>query len=507
MDVEMKESSSPSFLALDLGAESGRAVIGHLQDDRLQLKEVHRFANGPVRIGDSLHWDVLRLWTEILNGITLAAQEAGKGLMGLGLDTWGVDFGLLARDDTLLGNPYHYRDRRTEGMLEIAFRRVPRTEIYERTGIQFMQLNSLYQLLAMAQAKAPALSCAQTFLTMPDLFNFWFTGRKAGEYTIATTTQCFDPRAGDWARDLVDRLDIPSHIFPPIVAPGTVLGELRASVAEDARCSRVPVIAIAAHDTQSAVAAVPCDSPDCIYLSSGTWSLMGVEVHQPVITADSLDYDFTNEGGVGGTICLLKNIPGLWLVQECRRSWAQTGQEYSYDDLSRMAGEAPALGSLVVPFDSRFQGAGDMPGRIQAFCRETVQPIPESPGEITRCALESLALEYRWVAERLDALLGQRRSTVLVVGGGSRNRLLNQFTADATERRVVTGPVEATALGSVLVQAVALGHLSSLSEGRALVKRSFEETAFQPRQEGPWEAAYERYLQLRSRVTSASAEG
>ncbi|MBI4771639.1 MAG: rhamnulokinase, partial [Chloroflexi bacterium] len=423
----MKEPSSPAFLAFDLGAESGRAVIGRLENDRLRLEEVHRFPNGPVRVGNNLHWDVLRLWTEIQQGLTMAAQEAGESLVGLGLNTWGVDFGLLAADDTLLGNPYHYRDSRTDGMMEAAFRRVSRTEIYERTGIQFMQLNSLYQLLAMAQAGAPALAVAQTFLTMPDLFNFWLTGRKASEFTIATTTQCYDPRAGNWAHNLLDRLGIPAHIFPAIIKPGTILEKLRASVAEDARCNQIPVIAIAAHDTQSAVAAVPYGSPDCIYLSSGTWSLMGVEVPQPVITADSLAYDFTNEGGVDGTFCLLKNIMGLWLIQECRRAWARTGEAYTYDDLARMAAAAPALGSLVVPGDPRFLAAGDMPGRIQAFCRETGQPVPATPGEIVHCALESLALEYRWVAERLDALLGRRLPTVHVVGGGSQNRLLNQF--------------------------------------------------------------------------------
>jgi rhamnulokinase len=503
----MRERPCPTFLALDLGAESGRAVIGQLRAGLLSLKEIHRFANGPVRIGNSLHWDVLRLWSEVLTGLGLATQEVGGSLVGLGLDTWGVDFGLLASDDTLLGNPYHYRDSRTNGMMELAFKRVPRSEIYERTGIQFMQLNTLYQLLAMAQVKAPALAAAQTLLTMPDLFNFWFTGRKVGEYTIATTTQCFDTRAGDWARDLVERLEIPTHIFPPIVLPGTILEKVRASVAEDARCGQIPVIAIAAHDTQSAVAAVSSGSPECIYLSSGTWSLMGVEVREPVITPESLDCDFTNEGGVDGSICLLKNIMGLWLIQESRREWARAGEDYSYDDLARMAAEAPALMSLVVPADPRFMAAGDMPGRIRQFCGETNQPVPETPGAIARCALESLALEYRWVAEQLDGLLGRRMTTVQVVGGGSRNQLLNQFTADATGRTVVAGPVEATAIGSILVQAVALGYLSSLAEGRAVVKRSFEEKTFEPEESSPWEAAYDRYLRLRSRVTSETAGG
>jgi len=484
------------FLAFDLGAESGRAVVGHLEDDRLRLEEIHRFPNGPVRVLDSLHWDVLRLWTEIKQGLALAAKAYGPALTAIGLDTWGVDFGLLAADDTLLGNPYHYRDSRTEGVMEKAFQIVPRPEIYERTGIQFMQLNSLYQLFAMARSGAATLSGARTFLNMPDLLNFWLTGRQASEFTIATTSQCYDPRAGDWAGDMLEKLGIPARIFGEMVQPGTVLDNLRTSVAVETGAPAIPVIASASHDTASAVAAVPATGRDYIYLSSGTWSLMGVELDEPIITAQSLAYDFTNEGGVAGTFRFLKNIMGLWLVQECRREWARSGESFSYDELTKMAAKAPAFGPLVSLKDAHFLPPGDMPGRIQNFCRETGQPLPETKGQIIRCALESLALEYRWVAERLDELVGRPLTTVYIIGGGSQNRLLNQFTADATGRRVVAGPVEATAIGNILVQAMGLGHITSLAEGRALVRHSFSLETYEPRDTAAWDQAYQRYLAL-----------
>jgi rhamnulokinase len=499
------------FLAFDLGAESGRAVVGHLDDNRLRLEEIHRFPNGPVQVLDSLHWDVLRLWSEIKHGLGLASKAGAcpeqsrrdDALVSVGLDTWGVDFGLLAADNTLLGNPYHYRDSRTDGMMEAAFRLVPRAEIYERTGIQFMQLNSLYQLFAMAQANSPALASAQTFLTMPDLFNFWLSGRKANEFTIATTSQCYDPRAGDWARDMLDRLGIPSHIFGEpdtgIVPPGTVLGDLRASLCEETGSPAIPVVASAGHDTASAVAAVPTTSKDYIYLSSGTWSLMGVELAEPIISVQSLAYDITNEGGVDSTFRFLKNIMGLWLVQESRREWSRAGKSYSYDDLTHMAAQAPAFGPLVSLADDRFLPPGDMPVKIQAFCRETGQDVPETKGQIVRCALESLALEYRWVAERLDEIVGRSLPTLHIFGGGSQNKLLNQFAADATGRTVVTGPVEATAIGNILVQAIALGHLADLVEARALVRRSFQVETYEPRDTAAWDEAYEHYLRLRSK--------
>ena len=493
-----------NLLALDLGAESGRAMLGRLEEGLLKLEEVHRFPNGPVRIGDSLHWDVLRLWSEVKDSLRAAAQCCNDSLVGMGLDTWGVDFGLLAADDTLIGNPYHYRDSRTDGMLEWTFARMPRQAIYETTGIQFMQLNSLFQLLSMVKAGSPALEMARSFLTMPDLLNFWLTGRKVNEFTNATTTQCFNPRRGAWAFDMLEKLGIPTGMFGEIIPPGTILGDLRLSVAEECSSRIIPVIAPAMHDTGSAVAAVPADggtdhrAPDYIYISSGTWSLMGVELSQPLISADSLAYNFTNEGGLNGTIRFLRNIMGLWPVQECRREWERLGMRYSYDELISMASKAPAFQAMINPEDARFLPPGDMVPRFQAYCRETGQPVPDTRGAVIRCALESLALEYRWVAERLKKLLGRELPVIHVIGGGSQNRLLNQFAADATGCEVIAGPVEATAIGNLLVQAVGLGLIPSLAEARAIVRNSFDVVHYLPGDTSRWEEAYGRYVKLKS---------
>jgi rhamnulokinase len=491
------KSADRVYLAVDLGAESGRVVAGHFDGERVSLQEINRFSNGPVDVRGTLYWDILRLWRGIRDGLAEAASEYGDRVAGIGLDTWGVDFGLLASDDTLLGNPVHYRDSRTDGMMARAFEMVPRDAIFERTGIQFMQLNSLYQLLALAEADSPLLDAATTFLTIPDLLNFWLTGRKVSEFTIATTTQCYDPRAGDWAYEMLETLGIPSDIFGEIVPPGTVLGPLDGPVAEATGLPLVPVIAPATHDTGSAVAAVPMDPSDAIYLSSGTWSLMGVEVEAPIINEAMLTYNLTNEGGVNGTFRLLKNIMGLWLVQECRREWLREGEDHSYDAMVEMAAAAPAFGPLISVEDSRFLPPGDMCPRIRGFCEETGQTVPETKGGVLRCALESLALEYRWVAERIDEVTGSRAKTIHIIGGGSKHELLDQFTADATGRTVVTGPVEATALGNVLVQAQALGDIGSVAEGREVIRRSFELQTYEPQDTEAWNEAYERYLTLR----------
>jgi rhamnulokinase len=485
-----------SFLAIDLGAESGRAIVGHI-DKRLSLNEIHRFPNGPVRVGEHIHWDILRLWTEIQNGLRIAAGTGDASLAGIGLDTWGVDFGLLDESDRLIGNPYHYRDARTNGMIEAACEILPLEEIYHQTGIQFMQLNTLFQLFAMRHEHDPALQSAKAFLTIPDLFNFWLTGSKANEFTIATTTQCYNPREKRWASELLGALNIPQEIFGEIITPGTVLGQLRASVAEDASCEPLPVIAVGSHDTASAVAAVPAEGTDFIYISSGTWSLMGVESPEPIINANSLKYNLTNEGGVGNTIRFLKNIMGMWLLQESRRHWAKKGTSYSYDELTNLAAQAPALKSFIFVGDNRFLPPGDMAERIQVFCSETHQLVPQTHAEIVRCILESLALEYRWGTEKLRELSGKALPVIHIIGGGSRNRLLNQFTADATGCEVIAGPVEATAIGNILLQAMGLRYLSSLGEGRALVRRSFDVTSFEPQTSLAWDEAYSRYLALR----------
>jgi rhamnulokinase len=489
----MKDSS---FLAIDLGAESGRALLGRI-DARLSMDEIHRFPNGPVRVADHIHWDVLRLWAEIQNSLRIASSSTSGSLAGMGLDTWGVDFGLLDSSDKLIGNPYHYRDARTNGMIEAACQIVPREEIYNQTGIQFMQLNTLFQLFAMRLENDPALQSAKTLLTTPDLFNFWLTGCKAGELTISTTTQCYNPRAKRWAFELLAALDIPRSIFQPIVQPGTALDRLRPSVAEEASCERIPVIAVGCHDTASAVAAVPAEGSDFIYISSGTWSLIGIESCEPIINEHTLNYDLTNEGGVCDTIRFLRNIMGMWLLQECRRQWAKAGRNHSYEELTNLAGEAPALQSVISVGDDRFLAPANMVECMQSFCRETRQPVPQTDGEIVRCILESLALEYRWGTEKLRELSGRTLPVIHIIGGGSRNRLLNQFTADATGCEVIAGPVEATAIGNILIQAIALGKLSSLTEGRALVRRSFDVTTYQPKNRSPWDEAYSRYLAVR----------
>ena len=489
-------SATTNYLALDLGAESGRTIVGQFDGDKLDLKPIHRFANGPVKVFDSLYWDVLRLWAELKEGLAVYRRDYGRELASIGLDTWGVDFALLGRKDVLLGLPHNYRDPRTSGMMDAAFARVPRDEVFAQTGIQFMEINTLYQLLAMKLGDDPLLEQAQTLLMIPDLFNFWFTGVKAVEFSIATTTQFYDPRRADWAYPLLGKLGLPGHILPEVKQPGTVLGPLLSGVAEETGLAGVQVIAPACHDTGSAVAGVPATGADFAYISSGTWSLMGVETRQPVITADSLAFNFTNEGGVCNTFRLLKNIMGLWLVQQCRRTWQQEGQELTYTDLTNLAAQAAPFGALVNPDFTEFLRPGDMPARIRAYCQRTGQVPPESKGEMVRCALESLALRYRWVLEKLELMLGRTLKEIHIVGGGCQNQLLCQLAADATQRVVLAGPVEATAAGNVLMQAISSGQIGSLAEGREVVRRSFEVTTYEPRVVAGWDDAYARFCNL-----------
>jgi rhamnulokinase len=485
--------ATKKLLAFDLGAESGRGVLGLFEEDRLRLEVVHRFPNGPVRTLDTLHWDVLRLHGEMLNGVRRAATEHG-GVDSIGVDTWGVDFGLLGRGGTLLGNPRHYRDPHTETILDEAFARVPPWEIFRQTGIQFMRFNTLFQLLALQRDRSPLLDAAETMLLMPDLFHYWFTGVKVNEFTNASTAQMYDPNGRGWAYDLVRAFGLPDRILGSIVPPGTVLGPLRASLAEETGLSPVPVIAPASHDTGSAVAAVPAQGTSWAYISSGTWSLMGVEIPAPLIDDQVRECNFTNEGGVGGTIRFLKNIMGLWLVQECRRAWERAGRSYSYDELTRLAEAAPPFVSIINPDDPSFLLPPNMPAALAEFCRRTGQPALADPGAVVRCALEGLAFRYRWVLDRLEELNGRRFDVIHVVGGGSQNALLCQFAADACNRPVLAGPVEATAIGNVLVQAIGLGLLGSLAEGRELVRRSFEVRPFTPRDPDRWQEPYARFL-------------
>jgi rhamnulokinase len=490
-------SSELKFLAFDLGAESGRAVMGLLRDDKLCLEDIHRFRNGSVSVGHRLHWDVLRLFEEMKEGLRMAVQTHGKDIASAGLDAWGVDFALLGPNDVLLDNPVSHRDSRTDGMLEEAWKIVPRAEIYETTGIQFMQLNTLYQMLALARQSPWVLETARTMLMMPDLLNFWFTGVKANEFTEATTTQFYDPRAGSWATDLLAKFDIPSHFLQEIVQPGTVLGKLRASIASETGAPEIPFVAPATHDTGSAVAAVPSASGGShAYISSGTWSLMGVESTEPIINEKALEFNITNEGGVAGTFRVLRNIMGLWLVQECRRIWALSGREFSYAQLTEMASSAEPFRSIVNPDDASFLKPGDMPARIREFCAKSNQPVPQDEGSVVRTALDSLAFKYRWVLERLEMLMGRRLEPIHIVGGGIQNTLLCQLTADVTGRPVVAGPVEATAIGNILVQAMGLGYVSSIEHLREIVRNSFEMTTYEPVPDPRIEEVYARFERL-----------
>ena len=482
------------LLAFDLGAESGRALVGDFDGKRLALEELHRFANGPVQIFDRLYWDPLRLFGEMKQGLALFAREHGKDLAAIGVDTWGVDFALLGPDDALLDNPRNYRDPRTDGMLAAAFSRMSREDIFAHTGVQFMKLNTLYQLLAMRDS--PLLQTAQTFLMIADLFNFYFTGTKVCEFSNATTTQFYDPRKSAWSTELLQGLGLPTHFLPEIVQPGTQVGTLLPSIVAETGLNSVPVIAPATHDTGSAVAAVPAETSDYAYISSGTWSLMGVELDEPLVSDQALRYNFTNEGGVGPSYRFLKNIMGLWLVQECRRTWEREGRAFSYEQLTAMAHDAMPFVALIEPDDERFLTPGDMPARIRSYCEETGQPVPADEGQIIRTILESLALKYRYVLQSLETVLDRRLECIHIVGGGIQNRLLCQFTASAAARPAIAGPLEATGIGNLLLQLIGLGQLASLTEARQVVRHSFDPQIYEPEQTAEWDAAYDRFRPL-----------
>jgi rhamnulokinase len=487
-------SATRSFLALDLGASSGRAVIGRFDGERLALEEAHRFANGPVRLataaGSSIHWDTLAQFTEVKTGIAKAAERCGAELASVGIDTWGVDYGLLDAQGELLGNPFHYRDERTVGALEKVFAVVPREEVFRQTGIQFMDLNTLFQLFAARDTAA--LEQAHRLLFTPDLFHYWLSGQAANEYTIASTSQCLEPFTRTWATGLLDRLGLPRKIFGGIVQPGTVLGMLLPWVAEETCAKGVKLVAVGSHDTASAVAAIPIEGPDSAFVSSGTWSILGVESLTPVVNSRALQFNFTNEGGVCDTILLMKNITGLWIIQECRRQWALEGAKLTWDDIVALASAAPPFVAVIDVEAPDFARPGDMPARIAAYCRRTGQTPPADRGSVARTVFEALALKYRGVLEMTGQLTGKKADALNIVGGGAQNRLLSQFAANAIGRPVITGPIEATAAGNILMQMLATGAIGSLDEGRAIVRRSFPVETFEPQDVAAWDAAYHR---------------
>lgn len=488
-------------LAADIGASSGRLLAGVFDGQTLEIQELHRFGNRPIAVGDHLHWDLLGLWNQIQEGLRTAAhQYSDREISSIGVDTWGVDFGLVGPGDELLGNPYSYRDRRTSGIMSRAFNVVSAEEIFLETGIQFMELNSIFQLIAWRDSGSPLLEIAEHLLLMPDLFHWLMTGEKSVELTNATTTQCYNPTTGHWAKGLIDRFGLPTKFFGTIVPPGTRLGKLRKNVASMVGLPDVEVILPGSHDTASAVMAVPADTyigqPQWCYISSGTWSLMGVEWPQPIITDSCRELNFTNEGGVGGTTRLLKNIAGLWLVQECQRIWSELGRDYSWDELVQLANLAAPMVSLIAPNESCFTSPADMPRTICEYCRQTGQTVPSSEGAVIRCVLESLALEYRRVLRALEHLTGEPLKTIHIVGGGTQNRMLCQMTADACNRRVLAGPVEATAIGNIMMQAIALGQLDSIADARQVIRASFVVEEYTPGETMAWDEAFDRFVAL-----------
>jgi rhamnulokinase len=487
------------YLAFDLGAESGRAILGSVNGGFLDIAEICRFPNEPLREKNSLRWDIRRLWSEMRRAFTLLSVER---LDGIGVDTWGVDFALLNKSGELVENPFHYRDSRTEGIMEEVCNVVGREEVYARTGIQFLPFNTLYQLYAACRNTPESIAAADKLLTIPDLLNFWLAGVQACEYGNASTTQFLDARTRTWAVDLLARLDLPTRLLRPIVQPGSILAPLQAAVST--AFAGTPVVAPACHDTGSAFAAVSASKPSAI-LSSGTWSLLGAELSAPVISPEACHQNFTNEGGVCGTIRFLKNIAGLWLLQSCRRSWAASGLKYSYDDLLNAAaadGECFSFRSVFDPDHPSLLHPDDMPSAIAKLCVQTSQPAPESAPAFTRAILESLALKYRTVLETLENLAGIHFDEIRIIGGGSKNRLLNQFTADATGRPVVAGPAEATAIGNIAMQMLATGAVSSLAAARETIDRSFPLARFVPHSPDRWDAAFLRFRQY-SELTHA----
>ena len=480
------------YLAVDLGAESGRVMAGIWNGTKIRLEEIHRFPNGPVPLAGTLRWDVLRLWAEIQNGLALAGKKFGREIVSVGADTWGVDFVLLNKSNEILGQPYNYRDARTNGVMEKALKKVPRAEIFAESGLQFMQLNSLYQLMAWKAHSPGILDAADCLLFMPDFFHWAMCGAKRAEFTIASTSQFVHPLRRNWSLPLLKKLGLPTHFLPKIVPPGTTLGKLRHSL------PGVKVVAPPSHDTASAVAGVPTANTgqaNWAYLSSGTWSLLGVEVNQAALSPRALELNMTNEGGLDGTYRLLKNIMGLWLVQQCKRSFEARGSQYDYVQLAQLAAKAKPLRSLVNLNDSRFLNPPDMPKAIQDFCRETNQPVPKTEGELVRCCYESLALKYGEVLAALEELTGETIEVIHIVGGGSQNKVMSQFAADVCQRPVITGPVEATALGNVLTQVRASGELSSLAEMREVVRTSGGVQRYEPKPSTAWREAAGRLAQ------------
>ena len=492
--------AAASFVGVDLGASSGRVMAGHWDGRQFQLEQLHRFPNKAVSICDRTYWDVLGIWGQLQQGLSRFSAVHRRCPVSVGVDAWGIDFGLLDQKGRLISNPVHYRDRRTEGVPERLFDIIDEKTLFSETGVQSWRINTLFQLYSMVLAGDPELQVANTLLTIPDLFSYFLCGVTAVEYTEATTMQMFSPHAGDWARQVLGKAAIPDKILPKVSQPSARLGDARPAVLRESGFSQnVPVIAVASHDTASAVAAIPNMDCDSAFISSGTWSLMGTEIPAPNVSDDAHRLGFTNEGSATRGFLLLKNLAGLWIIQECLRCWEKAGRDYGWSEVIEAATVAPAFGSLLDPGDKMFELPPDMPAAVQQYCSETAQTIPQSVGQFARALFESLALSYRMVLVSLEKLTGRSLETIRIVGGGSQNRLLSQMVADACNRVVVAGPAEATMLGNVMMQAIATGHIGDLRQGRIAIAKSCDCQIYEPRHSAAWDEAFVRFERLANR--------
>ena len=497
-----------AFLAVDLGAGSGRVILGTLKQGKLSLSEVNRFSNDPIKDSEGDHWNIDQLLIEIKAGIRKAIADSDQPILSLGVDTWGVDYGLIDEEGKLLNKPFQYRDPRTDGMMEKVFESISKEQIYEETGIQFMSLNTLYQIAAEKQYRSDIFKKTKHILFIPDLLNYFLTGKIANEKSIASTSQMLNATSGEWSKKIFQALDIPSELFNRVSAPGTALGTLSKTVTEEVGTNQIQVILPGSHDTASAVAGVPAQGKNWAYLSSGTWSLMGVECEDPILSPKALELGFTNESGVCGTVRLLKNITGMWILQECKRVWAKEGLDMDYDTLVKFAEECEPFLSIIDVDDAIFSTPGDMPQKICDYCQSTKQQVPQSKREISRVIFDSLALKYLDVWDKLETLTGKKLDQLHIVGGGSQNRFLNQLIANALNVQVIAGPVEATAAGNILIQMLSLKLIDSIEQGRELVSKSFPTESFEPQNSKSWETPFEKYqkiLKLREEMILAAS--
>ena len=481
-------------LAFDFGASSGRAIIGCFDGDKITLEEVHRFSNDPVSVGGTVYWDVLRLFYEIKQGI-VKAKIAG-GFDSIGIDTWGVDFGLIDSEGKLMENPVHYRDTRTAGLVDESFKTMPKEKLYGITGIQFMELNTLFQLISLKKYRPWMLERADKMLFMPDLLAYMLTGKMCAEYSIASTSQLIDLETKSWSEEILDAFGIKKSLFAPLVKPGTVLGELSKEICEECGVDPVPVISVCGHDTQSAITSVPCEDGNFAFLSSGTWSLFGTELDKPIVNETSMNINITNEGGYDDSTGFLKNIIGLWLIQESRRQWKREGEEYSYADLEKLALAAEPFKCFIDPDAPEFVPHGNIPERVREFCRRTGQYVPQTVGEVMRCIYESLAMKYRLTFEKLRECTKRDYPVIHVIGGGTKDGLLCQMTANSCDRTVKAGPIEATVMGNVAVQLMSDGSVEDIGQARKIIADSSELKTYEPKDTDKWAGAYEDFLKV-----------